>query len=760
MLLTDGGVMCQAGSNWYKLTPDSSGSYLNGAWSTLASLPSGYNPDAYASVILADGRAVVEGGEYNNGSFVLSNMGAIYDPKANTWTMLAPPPSTGTPNHLQCIGDAPATILADGHFLLGSKLYTDLAVLDPATLTWTLVSETGKNDTFNSEEGWTLLPDGSVFTLDVAKAPAAERFLFNGAASGTWISAGSTLQDLHTPTDSSPLQAPGCPVYDPPGEMGPALLLPNGTVFAIGASGYTGIYTPPPAGSTATGAWDIGPAMPSGLNVEDGPGALLPNGHVLFGGSPGDSGTGLEYFEFDSTNPASLISVPAPEHASSDATYYTQLLVLPTGQVMFIDGSTTVQLYTESASTTYNPSWAPSISSVPGTIDSATTYQISGTQFNGLSQGTAFGDESQNSTNYPLVRITNSTTGHVFYAKTHDHSTMGVATGTTTVFTNFDVPADIEAGASTIQVVANGIPSEEVPVTVSNSNNPTHTTAGSAPNPSVFGQLVTFTSTTTSSGGVPEGTVTFTEGAKVWASNVAVNGSGQASFSTTALGAGSHTITATFIGASGWANSSGNAPSQVVNNAATTTTLSPSSNPSVYSQPVTFTATVTAKAPGSGVPTGTVTFKKGGTTLGSGTLNGSGVATFTTSTLAVGSASITANYGGSTSFSTSASSTLSQKVNQDSTNSTVTASLNPSKHNQSVTFTATVVAKAPGTATPTGTVTFKDGATTLGNGSLSSGKATYKTSTLSTGTHQITVVYGGSSSFLTSTSPALAHTVN
>jgi hypothetical protein len=164
----------------------------------------------------------------------------------------------------------------------------------------------------------------------------------------------------------------------------------------------------------------------------------------------------LKYFEFDGT---SLTSVPVPALASSDATYFTSLLALPSGQVMFVDGSTTVQLYTPAGSPTYNPAWAPTISVVPLSISNATTYQIFGTQFNGLNQGTAFGNELQNATNYPLVRITNSATGHVFYAKTHDHSTMGVATGITTVFTNFDVPAKIEAGDSTIQVVANGIPS-------------------------------------------------------------------------------------------------------------------------------------------------------------------------------------------------------------------------------------------------------------------------------------------------------------
>jgi len=192
---------------------------------------------------------------------------------------------------------------------------------------------------------------------------------------------------------------------------------------------------------------------------------------------------------------------------------------------------------------------------------------------------------------------------------------------------------------------------------------------------------------------------------------------------------------------------------------ATTTAVSSSANPSVYSQPVTFTATVTAAPPGSGVPTGTVTFKNGSTTLGTGTLNGSGVATFTTSTLAVGAASITAVYGGGPGFNRSTSPVLTQTVNKAGTSSTVTSSVNPSVHNQSVTFTATVVATAPVTATPAGTVTFKDGTKTLHSGSLSSGKATYTTSGLSRGTHQITVVYAGNANFLTSTSPVLVRPV-
>ena len=295
------------------------------------------------------------------------------------------------------------------------------------------------------------------------------------------------------------------------------------------------------------------------------------------------------------------------------------------------------------------------------------------------------------------------------------------------------------------------------------SNFATTTTLTSSPNPSVFGQSVTFTATVASSGGVPVGTVTFSEGSTVLASNVPVDGSGHAAFNTSSLAVGSHTITASFTGNATWGNSSGSdsASPQVVNKSATTTTVSSSANPSVFSQSVTFTAAVTANSPGSGIPTGTVTFKDGATTLGTSTLDGTGHATFTTSTLTVASHSITASYGGSSSFNTSASSALTQTVNKDATSSSVTSSLNPSNHGQTVTFTATVVANSPGTAVPTGSVIFKDGNKNLSTKTLNaSGQATFATSTLARGSHSITVVYGGSTNSLGSTSPVLTQQVN
>jgi hypothetical protein len=138
------------------------------------------------------------------------------------------------------------------------------------------------------------------------------------------------------------------------------------------------------------------------------------------------------------------------------------LLVLPTGEV--ITGGSEVQIYSSSGQP--SAAWAPAMSAFPASVTRGATYPISGTQFNGLSQAAAYGDEEETATNYPLVQITNQATGHVFYARTHDHSTMAVATGSAVVSTNFDVPAGMEAGASSLEVVANGIASASVSITV------------------------------------------------------------------------------------------------------------------------------------------------------------------------------------------------------------------------------------------------------------------------------------------------------
>jgi hypothetical protein len=434
--MTDGTVIAQGGndSDWWKLTPDITGSYVNGTWKQLASLPAGYVPDAFASAVLADGRLVIVGGEYNNGNFALTNQGAIYDPSTNVWTSVTPPKSWSY------IGDSPAVVLPDGKFLVGNKLTKAMAALDPKTLTWKSVSSASKPD-FNAGEGWTLLPNGTVLTAVVKDAPNSEIYT---PSAGAWASAGSTIVDLHSPSPYGCINygPNGSLCYYPPGEIGPAILRPDGTVFATGSysndgsgPGHTAIYSP-------TAGWSVGPDFPNGDNAGDSFAVLLTDGNVLV---EGDTGTS---YVFDGTTLTPGAAIPGC------------LIVLPTGQVL-VGGS---EVYT--ASGTYQPGWAPAIHSVPTTVVRGSTYKITGTQFNGLSQAAAFGDEYQTATNYPLVRITNNSTGHVFYAKTHDHSTMGVATGTKAVFTNFDVPAGMETGASSLVVVANGIPSLPVSITV------------------------------------------------------------------------------------------------------------------------------------------------------------------------------------------------------------------------------------------------------------------------------------------------------
>jgi hypothetical protein len=143
------------------------------------------------------------------------------------------------------------------------------------------------------------------------------------------------------------------------------------------------------------------------------------------------------------------------------------MLVLPTGQVMYLvaDGRTKdVELMTSTGKP--DNAWRPVIRSVAATLTRGNTYQITGRQFNGLGIGADYGDDALAATNYPIVRITNKTTRHVFYARTHDHSTMAIATGNALVSTMFDVPAAAETGLSKIEVVANGIASRAKSVTI------------------------------------------------------------------------------------------------------------------------------------------------------------------------------------------------------------------------------------------------------------------------------------------------------
>ncbi len=438
-LMTDGTILVQSVSttDWYKFTPDKTGSYVNGTWSQVASLPGSYAPLYYGSEVLTDGKLIINGGEYNNNNAVWTTLGAIYDPVKNKWTSVTPPTGWTT------IGDAQSTLLGDGTYMLANCCNTDEALWNEKTGKWTSTG-TGKAD-INDEEGWTLLPSGQVLTADANDTQDTKHTEIY--TNGKWASAGDSpvlLADLGTQTNSH--------------ELGPLTLLPNGTVFAVGATGYTATYT------ISTGKWTKGPTFPkSGSNYfdeADGPSSLLPDGNVLLAASPGVYNNPTEFFEYDGTN---LNKEPATANASGDPSYVFNLVMLPTGQVFSTDFSTDVEIYTPSGKA--NLSLAPVVTKFAKSVTPGKTYKLTGTYLNGYSQDNAYGDDYQANTNFPLVQIINTASGDVQYAKTIDFSSM-LPANPNPVTAKVEIPSSIETGPSTLVVVTNGIPSTPLKITV------------------------------------------------------------------------------------------------------------------------------------------------------------------------------------------------------------------------------------------------------------------------------------------------------
>ena len=295
--------------------------------------------------------------------------------------------------------------------------------------------------------------------------------------------------------------------------------------------------------------------------------------------------------------------------------------------------------------------------------------------------------------------------------------------------TNNHIPATVSPGSISVNLIASA------------------TSLTSAPNPSTFGQGVTLTATLTPGGAT--GTVTFYDGTTSLGTGT-VSG-GTATLNVATLAVGTHAdMTAAYGGDGSYSGSTSPAYSHVVNQASSTTSLTSAPNPSIFGQNVILTATVVP-----GGATGTVTFYDGTTSLGTGPVSG-GTATLNVAVLTVGTHSgMTASYGGDGSYSGSTSTAHSHTVNQASSTTSLTSAPNPSTFGQNVILTATVL---PGGAT--GTVTFYDGATSLGIGTVSGGTATLNISTLTVGTHpSMTAAYNGDASYSGSTSVIYSHTV-
>lgn len=475
LLLTNGHVLVQdAGqdgdgtAHWYILKPDQKGSYESGTW-TPAVGSNGAVPDAhakrlfFASAVLRDGTVFVSGGEYSGTPDETEiTTSELYDPISNSWKLLEAPPDWTE------VGDAPCALLGDGRLLIGaigapSKDGSDsgdarTALFDPTKIgrnEWTAGPTTLYGT--SSEETWTLLGDGSVLSVSCFSPKAAKVYIPAPTPGiGKWVAADSTPDVL----------------FDTDNEIGPGILLPDSRVFAVGATGKTCIFSP----ATASGTWHSGPPLPSKngkqLVAKDAPACLLPSGNILMVLGPiGPCADATEkgycspifVFEFNPATAQYTDVSPTWAAGNSTAPYMTRLLLLPNGDVLLTCQSQYAAIYR--ASGVAKEAWQPKITSAPKTLTRGKQYQIKGLRFNGLSQAVSYGDDASMATNYPLFRITygNGTTA---YARTHDHSTMSVATGSTVVWTNVTVPEQIPVGAAQASIVANGIASSAIEVTI------------------------------------------------------------------------------------------------------------------------------------------------------------------------------------------------------------------------------------------------------------------------------------------------------
>jgi hypothetical protein len=466
LLLSDGTVMAHGSgptsSQWYQLTPDASGGYINGTWSTLPAMSTGRF--AFTSDVLTDGRVLVLGGEYSgpDGARNYNNTGEIYDPVANLWTAMVNFPR-------KRFGDDPSEVLPNGDVLGGYIAGPQTYRYDPIRNVWTATGIKLRGDG-SDEETWVKLPDESILSYDIFASITHNRFGAQRFVPSTnqWVDA-STLDPNNPPGLLS-----GANQGD---ELGPACLLPNGNVIFFGANGNTALYTP------ATDTWTAGPSepvvslngQPTQLVTADAPGAMLPNGHILVALAPlwdvahrytFPPPTYIE--DFDPTTNTFTDVTPSDFNLDSQPSENTSMLVLPTGQVLLANSSNRLDVFTPDGAP--DPTWQPTIRNI--TTDGNNRFTLTGTQLNGLSEGACFGDDAEMATNYPIVRLTDAT-GKVAYARTFNWSSTGVATGSTPESVEFSLPAAAASSPLLVSVIANGIASApvlDIPMDAVNNN--------------------------------------------------------------------------------------------------------------------------------------------------------------------------------------------------------------------------------------------------------------------------------------------------
>jgi len=433
ILLSDGTVMAKTfsggtdgiGNVWNKLTPDIHGSYVNGSWSQTIT-PMHKTRLYFSSQVLKDGRVYVAGGEYGTGG----SAGEVYNPLTNKWT--------NTPSPSGFVSDANSEILPDGRVLqaLVTGTLRGTNIYNPVTNTYIAgPSCLG----IHNESVWLKLPDNSILFVD-RNTTSSERYI---PTLNTWVKDGNVPVAL----------------YDPYGlETGAAFLLPDGRGFFLGSTGHTAYYTP--SGNTTPGTWVAAPDIPNKQGAPDAAAAMMVNGKILCAVSPiPTSGNHFpsptSYYEFNyKLNSFVRVNAPTGGLISNASCYLTNMLDLPDGNVLFcLQSSKQYYIYT--------PKGTPLLAGKP-TIKKITkngsTYTITGTRFNGISEGASYGDDWQMNTNYPLVRLTSGS--NVYYARTFNWNRTSVKTGSAPDTAKFTLPSALPTGTYSLVVVANGISSD------------------------------------------------------------------------------------------------------------------------------------------------------------------------------------------------------------------------------------------------------------------------------------------------------------
>ena len=486
LLLTNGNVLVHNayGQEWLLFQPDPQHGYAGGSWGAVSqmSVQRGF----FASGVLSDGRVFAVGGEVSGGGAGDISSGDIYDPTTNAWTAMAG--TNAPPAFIQ--GDASACVLTDGRVLFGAITSNQTAVWDPINSTWVTAGTafgTQAASKFGNcnEETWTLLPDGSVITVNT-KAPAAGGGLNNSPTSAErYIPSTDLWQQTTALPDVLTLTTATDNTTNPPTpavafEIGAAIFLPTGKLIAFGATGHTAIYDP------TTDTWTAGPDFPADpgdpnnnnavisptglLTLSDSPACLQPNGRVLTvagtlyrtfqGGQNLLFSKNSQYFEYDpGANSLAKMATQPPNAATSTDTWTTRFLLLPTGEILLSTQAGQAYIYTPDPNEgSFQAAWQPTIVSFPSTLVIGHSYLLTGTQLNGLSQANSYGDDAQMATNYPIVQITDNVSNAVYYLQTQDFSTLGIAVpGNQTC--SVTVPSTTPPGSYSLVVIANGIPS-------------------------------------------------------------------------------------------------------------------------------------------------------------------------------------------------------------------------------------------------------------------------------------------------------------